>query len=190
MSSLVQLNDQLGPGDGSFSKENNLTEAESSSTEQQVEKLSNLFSFLQKINEERFQRDIANLVKEGNKHSSKAGYLAKIKKLNLSHCDLTAIPEAVGYLSELEELRLMNNKLTDLPSSLIHLGKLRRIELEGNQFSVLPQVVHEIALAKIKNRQYFELYLRENPMLSVPSDIKAVVCSMPHFDSRFDSRYV
>ena len=189
MFSLIRLNGQSQPRDDSF-KENplrkeNPPEVENSSINEQVENLSNIFFFLQKINEERYQRDIANLIKGCNEHSSKPGYLAKITKLNLSHCDLEEIPEAVGNLSELEELSLMNNKLTDLPSSLIHLEKLRKIELEGNRFSVLPQVVHDIALAKIKNHQYFELYLRENPMLSVPSDIRAVVRSMPRFDSRY-----
>ena len=51
--------------------------------------------------------------------------LPQLKHLNLSHNQLTSIPESIGRLSQLVSLDLSNNKLTELPSSLRGLTQLQ-----------------------------------------------------------------
>lgn len=51
--------------------------------------------------------------------------LPQLKHLNLSHNQLTSIPESIGRLSQLESLDLSNNQLTSVPSPLRHLTQLK-----------------------------------------------------------------
>ena len=147
-------------------------------------KLSNLFSFLEDLNNQIYQRSLLNLVNKCKTEGVE--YLLNITQLDLSHCGLEAIPEEVGLLKNLEELTLIDNKLSDLPMSLASLSSLTKVEIETNQFEVIPRVIHEIATQKIKGKEYFELYLRDNPMKSVPKALDPVVRSMPHFGSTLE----
>lgn len=51
--------------------------------------------------------------------------LPQLKHLNLSHNQLTSIPDSIGRLTELHSLDLSHNNLSNLPESLKDLSQLK-----------------------------------------------------------------
>ena len=57
--------------------------------------------------------------------------LPGLTKLNLSYCNIQAIPDDLGCLSSLEELNLTGNNFVCLPKSINRLSKLKHLLLTG-----------------------------------------------------------
>ena len=57
--------------------------------------------------------------------------LLSLTQLDLSYCNLQAIPDVLGCLSSLKELYLMGNNFDGLPKSIIRLSKLEYLFLNG-----------------------------------------------------------
>ena len=57
--------------------------------------------------------------------------LPGLTKLNLSYCNIQAIPDDLGCLSSLKELNLEGNNFVCLPKSINRLSKLKRLNLTG-----------------------------------------------------------
>lgn len=86
--------------------------------------------------------------------------LSKLKKINLSHNQLTTLPVEVGKLQKLRELDLGDNQLKTLPDEIGQLRSLVYMGLSRNQFQTLPP---EIGL--LQNLE--ELHLFKNPLQSL-----------------------
>jgi Leucine-rich repeat (LRR) protein len=69
--------------------------------------------------------------------------------LNLSDCNLKAIPNDIGSLSSLKCLNLSGNKLVCLPESLCQLSHLWNLNLSKNNLKCLPESIGQSRLAKI-----------------------------------------
>lgn len=146
--------------------------------------LQRLFTFLQNLNGQVYHRSLRSLVQECEEKGIE--YLLQVKELDLACCKLQEIPEEVGLLTNLRSLYLTGNQLTTLPLSLFHLTEnLRSLHLGGNQLKNIPETVYRIAMHKIQHKEYFELFLRDNPMKEIPRDLKIVIRSLPHFGSYY-----
>lgn len=67
--------------------------------------------------------------------------LCSLTRLNLSNCDLQAIPNDIGCLSSLEDLNLSENSFDCLSKSIIQLSKLKIILLKNyTRLYSLPQL--------------------------------------------------
>lgn len=62
-------------------------------------------------------------------------HLQKLRILNLSSNQFTAVPAEVGQLKNLEILDLSNNQITGLPNELGNLSNLKVLNLKGNDYS-------------------------------------------------------
>ncbi|HEY0603880.1 MAG TPA: COR domain-containing protein, partial [Herpetosiphonaceae bacterium] len=83
---------------------------------------------------------------------------------DLSHNQLTGIPEAVGRLAQLQELDLSHNQLTGIPEAVGRLAQLQRLDLDNNQLLGLPLPLQELSSLE-------QLYLHENEQLGLPKEI-------------------
>jgi len=88
----------------------------------------------------------------------------RAKSLDLSHLDLTEIPQEVFSFTNLEELRLENNKITSVPPQIAKLEKLQRLVLSQNKLTTLP-----VEIGKLRNLS--ELYLINNNIDQIPSEL-------------------
>lgn len=150
------------------------------------QKIENLFTILKNLNEQRFHKEIRSLVQECENKG--AAYLKKVKTLELDSCNLTEISEDFSLMEKVSYLRLGNNNLSSLPDSLFSMAdNLREIDIGSNQFRILPKVIYDIAMYRIKNKKYIEIYLGDNPIDVIPKQIKSVVCTLPHNGSLFSS---
>jgi internalin A len=84
--------------------------------------------------------------------------------LNLSHNQLTSLPESITQLTNLQKLDLSNNQLMSLPESIAQLTNLQLLYLSGNQLTSLPE-----SIAQLTNLQL--LYLNGNQLISLPESI-------------------
>ncbi|WP_419168439.1 leucine-rich repeat domain-containing protein [Halobacteriovorax sp.] len=64
-----------------------------------------------------------------------------IKILQLTECNLHAIPSWLYKLTKIETLELQRNKLTDLPIEFEWLKNLKRLNLDNNLFQDVPRVL-------------------------------------------------
>lgn len=143
-----------------------------------LRKVTALFAFLTELDTKFFRKNLKGLLAKCQEKGPE--YLLTIKVLDLSHCELSQIPEEIGVLTQLKRLRLINNSLTSLPSSLKSLSRLQVVEVENNKLQKLPSVLRKLAEDRITRRQNFELFLRGNPIPTLPSAIKPVVTTLPH----------
>jgi len=90
--------------------------------------------------------DIENKIKNGalifNKHNitfedldfifKKQEVIDRVLYLQLTDCNITALPESIGNLKKMQDLYLNNNNITSLPKSLASL-RLTKLVLLGNR---------------------------------------------------------
>ena len=57
--------------------------------------------------------------------------LPSLRDLNLSYCNLRAVPDLIGCLSSLTFLNLRGNNFVNLPQSIIQLSHLKTLYLSG-----------------------------------------------------------
>ncbi|GMY19601.1 TMV resistance protein N-like [Fagus crenata] len=73
--------------------------------------------------------------------------LWSLTELNLSYCNLRAIPDVFVHLSSLEYLNLIGNNIVCLPKSIIRLSKLEELLLSGcTDLRLLPELPLNIKL--------------------------------------------
>ncbi|KAL3852157.1 hypothetical protein ACJMK2_015835 [Sinanodonta woodiana] len=76
--------------------------------------------------------------------------LPHLNYLDLSHNQLTALPESFGLLFHIQTLLLCNNKIKSLPDSFVHLVKLEKADLSSNLLESLPADIGKMeALSKL-----------------------------------------
>jgi Leucine-rich repeat (LRR) protein len=90
--------------------------------------------------------------------------LCSLTSLNLSDCNLKAIPNDIGSLFSLEELNLDGNKFVCLPKSIGQLSQLLFLDLSKNNLKCLPESIGQ--LSKLEN-----LDLCENDLKCLPESI-------------------
>ena len=57
--------------------------------------------------------------------------LSFLRDLNLSYCNLRAVPDVIGYLSSLKFLNLSGNNFVSLPKNIIQISHLKSLNLSG-----------------------------------------------------------
>ena len=90
--------------------------------------------------------------------------LTNLQALSLQHNYLTELPDRITQLSGLTELYLESNQLTELPASIGQLVNLKKLHLKGNQFKMLPP---EIGLLT----NLIELDISNNQLTALPPEI-------------------
>lgn len=66
-------------------------------------------------------------------------------ELDLSHRQLTLLPDSIGNIYTLKELYIEGNKLTELPESIGNLANLTELSLENNSLSYLPESIGNLS---------------------------------------------
>ena len=67
--------------------------------------------------------------------------LSSLTNLNLSYCNLQAVPDAIGYLTSLNYLNLNGNNFVCLPKDIIRLSNLSSLYLSGcKDLRLLPEL--------------------------------------------------
>ena len=90
--------------------------------------------------------------------------LALVRTLELSGCNLNALPPQVGLLTGLAFIDLSHNQLTTIPAEIGHCARLSTFDLSNNQIMALPATIgHCTAL--------WGLYLQGNQLTTLPSTI-------------------
>lgn len=84
--------------------------------------------------------------------------------LNLSFCNLIALPDAMFELTNLKALSLQHNYLTALPDRLTQLTGLTELYLESNQLETLPAFIGQLTNLK-------KLHLKNNRLITLPPEI-------------------
>ena len=86
-----------------------------------------------------------------------------ILTLDLSHNNLTALPNSVGFLSGLRELNVACNNITSIdPDGIAKLKQLRTLKLNGNAISSLPSSIGQC-------KRLDTLVVSENKLTEVPA---------------------
>ena len=91
----------------------------------------------------------------------KKEYLETIRELNMTHNQLSFLPDSIGKLVNLEILYLGANQLSSLPDSIGNMTNLKRLDLTNNQLTSLPE-----SIGRLTNLE--ELYLTGNQLTSLP----------------------
>lgn len=91
----------------------------------------------------------------------------KSVSLDLSHCKLKEIPEAIFELDWLEILTLNYNDILSIPSHISKLKNLKRLSIIGNKISYLSSSITSLKKLKILN-------LSRNIITSISSDIEKI----------------
>jgi len=65
----------------------------------------------------------------------------KTRKIDLSHMQLTEIPEQVLKIKNLEQLNLSHNSITSIPNSISYLTSLKILDLSSNQLTSVPRSI-------------------------------------------------
>ncbi|KAI8522792.1 hypothetical protein RHMOL_Rhmol13G0024100 [Rhododendron molle] len=95
--------------------------------------------------------------------------LTRLKKLYLSHCDVSHLPSEIGRLVTLEALILEGNNLVNLPGSICNLACLKNLNLSLCDVSHLPNEIGRlISLQKLN--------LGGNNLVTLPDSICNLAC--------------
>jgi internalin A len=73
------------------------------------------------------------------------GQLANLQHLDLSHNQITAMPETTCKLVNLQDLHLYHNKITAFPISARKLVNLQTLSVSYNQITVIPESIGQLA---------------------------------------------
>jgi hypothetical protein len=84
--------------------------------------------------------------------------------LNLSFCNLVALPDPMFELTNLHTLSLQHNYLTTLPDRITQLSGLTELYLESNQLETLPAAIGQLTNLK-------KLHLKGNRLIALPPEI-------------------
>ena len=87
-----------------------------------------------------------------------------ITSLDLSHENLTNLPESIGKLTKLNGLDLRDNRITKLPESIGKLTKLDMLDLRDNRITKLPE-----SIGNLKNLEH--IHLSNNNLIKLPPQI-------------------
>ena len=90
--------------------------------------------------------------------------LQKLKKLELSNCQITNIPDELIQLSDLVELSLPDNQLESIPKVIFRLERLKRLNLSKNEIDELPTEINNL-------KQLEHLTLSSNLLQSLPNSL-------------------
>lgn len=90
--------------------------------------------------------------------------LANLQALSLQHNYLTELPDRITQLADLTELYLESNQLIELSASIGQLVNLKKLHLKGNQLKTLPP---EIGLLT----NLIELDISNNQISALPPEI-------------------
>jgi internalin A len=90
--------------------------------------------------------------------------LSELRKLNLTHNEITFIPDSVAQLSKLRTLDLRSNQVTDIPESITRLNDLRELDIARNQIHCVPEFIGEFS-------QLEKLNLYDNHLAVIPDSI-------------------
>ena len=92
------------------------------------------------------------------------GQLTQLQSLNLSHSQLTALPESLGQLTQLQSLNLSNSQLTALPESLGQLTQLQSLDLSDCLLTALPESLGQLT-------QLTQLHISGNKLRELPESL-------------------
>ena len=90
--------------------------------------------------------------------------VSTLRRLILSHTNITSIPDNISKLVNLEELDLSNNEITELPESLREMKNLVVLNLSNNPLHELPEWIAEMTQLK-------ELDASKTKLTSLPGSI-------------------
>jgi hypothetical protein len=83
--------------------------------------------------------------------------LPHLNYLNISHNQLTHLPESFGFLFHLQSVILCYNNLKELPNSFTHLVKLQKLDISHNYLRVLPETIGQMESLKKLNVSHNKL---------------------------------
>jgi leucine-rich repeat protein SHOC2 len=69
----------------------------------------------------------------------------RASQLDLSHRQLTLLPDSIGNIYTLKKLYVEGNKLTELPEGIGNLANLTELSLENNSLSYLPESIGNLS---------------------------------------------
>lgn len=84
-------------------------------------------------------------------------WLPKLKRIDVAHNKITALPQNIGKLKKLKKLIITNNNLTRLPESIGKLKQLKTLDVYGNGLDRLPESFTQ--LKQLKNFYWGYNYL-------------------------------
>ena len=90
--------------------------------------------------------------------------LTKLTSLNLRNNQLSSLPSEIAQLTNLTDLDLTNNQLTSLPPEITRLTNLTDLDLSQNELTILPAEI-----ARLTNLTY--LHLAHNQLTRLPAEI-------------------
>ena len=85
-------------------------------------------------------------------------------ELDLSGCQLTAVPAELGQLTNLRRLKLSFNRLSELPASFGQLTNLQVLDVSYNELTLRP-----VELGQMTNLEVLDLY--HNQLTALPPEL-------------------
>ena len=108
--------------------------------------------------------------------------LSSLTKLNLSYCNLQAVPDAIGHLTSLNHLNLKGNNFVCLPKDIIRLSNLSSLYLSGcKDLRLLPELPLNIRYLEAEGCTSLETF----PLR--PKDVFCLALSLINCDKLFNN---
>ena len=74
--------------------------------------------------------------------------LVELQELDVSHNQLSTLPDSIGNLARLKRLYVYVNQLTELPNSIGHLTRLQSLNVPHNELTALPDSIGNLVRLK------------------------------------------